>query len=197
MIKIGLTGSIGSGKSIVAKIFDFLDVPVYNADYQAKLIINTSLVLSRITELFGEIILNEDQTLNRKLLAEIVFNDKEKLKKLNHLMHPLVKNDFEAWCNNYPSIPYVIQEAAILYESGFNLLFDKIVLVRAPEVLCIERVMKRDDISAEMVKARMSNQWNQELKAKLADYIIENDEVNLLIPQILQLHKEFLSFSAK
>ncbi len=193
MIKIGLTGSIGSGKSLVAKIFDFLDVPVYNADYQAKVIINSSLVLSRITEVFGKIILNEDQTLNRKLLAEIVFNDKEKLEKLNHLVHPLVKNDFEAWCNNFHSMPYVIQEAAILYESGLNLIFDKIVLVRAPQLLCIERVMKRDNVSAEMVKARMSNQWDQEHKAKLADYIIENDEVNLLIPQVLKLHKEFLS----
>jgi dephospho-CoA kinase len=193
MRKVGLTGNIGSGKSIVARIFSILGVPVYNADYQAKQIMSNIDVVNQIVQLFGAKILLDSTTINRAALANIVFENPSKLQKLNNLIHPLVKADFLKWCSKYQAFPYVIQEAAILFESGFNKLFDSTILVQAPESICIARVMKRDSVTAEDVKARMKNQWSQELKASLSDYVIVNDEATMLIPQVLHTHHELLS----
>lgn len=193
MRKVGLTGNIGSGKSIVARIFSILGVPVYNADYQAKQIMSNIDVVNQIVQLFGAKILLDNTTINRAALANIVFENPSELHKLNDLIHPLVKDDFLKWCSQYQAFPYVIQEAAILFESGFNKLFDSTILVQAPESICIVRVMKRDSVTAEHVMARMKNQWSQELKASLSDYVIVNDEATMLIPQILLTHHELLS----
>lgn len=192
MIRIGLTGNIGTGKSTVARIFEILGVPVYHADKQAKVILASEAVTHEIVKQFGSQVLNSFQQIDRKVLASIVFNNREKLSLLNNLIHPLVEEDFETWCEQYADQKYIIQEAAILFESGFNRLFDATILVTAPEELCISRVIARDGITREMVIGRIENQWPQEKKLQLADYELKNDEVSLVIPQVLSIHQTIL-----
>ncbi|MFA5970954.1 MAG: dephospho-CoA kinase [Lentimicrobiaceae bacterium] len=190
MKRIGLTGNIGTGKSTIARIFEILGVPVYHADMQARKIVESDKVTEKINLLFGEPVLNSMHKVDRKALAAIVFNDKDKLAALNNLIHPLVEENFLQWCQQYADQKYIIQEAAILFESGFNRLFDATILVTAPEELCISRVMSRDGISKEMVSDRILNQWPQNKKQKLADYEIINDEISMVIPQVLAIHLE-------
>ena len=190
MKRIGLTGNIGTGKSTVAGIFEILGVPVYHADKKAREIVESKIVTEQITVLFGTQVLNKQLEIDRKALASIVFNDKDKLVSLNNLIHPLVEDDFLHWCENKIDQDYIIQEAAILFESGFDRLFDFTILVTAPEELCINRVMARDAITREMVSDRIRNQWSQEKKLEIADYVIINDEISMVIPQVLAIHRE-------
>jgi dephospho-CoA kinase len=190
MIRIGLTGNIGTGKSTAARIFEILGVPVYHADKQAREILESELVKAQITELFGKQVLNPLNQVDRKALASIVFNDKDKLAALNNLIHPLVEADFSEWCEKFADQKYILQEAAILFESGFDRLFDATILVTAPEELCISRVMSRDGSSREMVSNRIQNQWSQDKKQELSDYVIVNDEIMMVIPQVLAIHQE-------
>jgi dephospho-CoA kinase len=190
MIRIGLTGNIGTGKSTVARIFEILGVPVYHADKQAREIVNSDKVTEQIILLFGRLVLDFHNQIDRKALAEIVFSNKEKLSDLNNLIHPLVEEDFTQWCLQYKDQKYILQEAAILFESGFDRLFDANILVTAPQDLCISRVMYRDGITKEMVNCRIQNQWSQDKKLAMADYEINNDGVMMVIPQVLAIHKE-------
>jgi dephospho-CoA kinase len=192
MRRIGLTGNIGTGKSTVARIFEILGVPVYHADKQAKELMEQDKVKEQISLLFGKHLVNSSKQIDRKALAAIVFTDKDKLALLNNLIHPLVEEDFEKWSQHYVEKPYILHEAAILFESGFNRLFEANILVTAPEALCISRVMVRDGVSNEMVVNRMSNQWSQEQKQKIADYLVVNDEKSMVIPQVLANHKTIL-----
>jgi dephospho-CoA kinase len=192
MKRIGLTGNIGTGKSTVGRIFDILGVPVYHADKQARIILASENCKKQLTLLFGEKILDSRNEVDRKVLASIVFNDKDKLAALNDLIHPLVEEDFSEWCNLYRDKDYVVHEAAILFESGFNRLFDAVVLVTAPHELCVKRVMSRDSTNKDLVHDRMKNQWTQEKKLKLADYLVINDEINMIIPQVLTIHQKIL-----
>jgi len=190
MKRIGLTGNIGTGKSTVARIFEILGVPVYHADTQAREILESEQVKVQLADLFGKQVLNAMNQIDRKALASIVFSDKEKLAVLNKLIHPLVEEDFFRWCNGHAGYEYILQEAAILFESGFDRLFDANILVTAPEELCITRVMARDGITREMVSDRIRNQWSQEKKLKMADYeIINNDEL-MVIPQVIAIHQK-------
>jgi len=193
MKRIGLTGNIGSGKSTVARIFEILGVPVYHADLRAREMLKSGKVVEQIKKLFGNQVVNSQQQVDRKALAAIVFNDKTKLETLNILIHPLVEGDFSVWCNLHRESDYILQEAAILFESGFDRLFDANILVTAPEELCVARVMARDSITKEMVMDRIQNQWSQDKKQKLAQYEVINDEVNMVIPQVLAIHREILS----
>jgi len=188
MKRIGLTGNIGTGKSTVARIFNVLGVPVYHADIQSRVLLDTEDVKLQISSLFGKHLIDLQNKVDRKALAQIVFNDKEKLTVLNKLIHPLVEEDFKKWCNNQLEQVYVLHETAILFESGFDRLFDANILVTAPEELCITRVMARDGIPEQMVTDRMKNQWTQEKKQKLSDYLVVNDENPMLIPQVLAIH---------
>lgn len=190
MKKIGLTGNIGTGKSTIARIFEILGVPVYHADLRARIIMDSDEVKAKLIALFGSGMLLPDRNLNREALAEIVFNDALKLETLNRLIHPLVKTDFENWCKKYQTENFIIHEAAILFESGFHTLFDAVILVTAPEELCIARVMKRDEVNREMVLTRIKNQWKQEQKIKLAEYLIINDEESMVIPQVISLYNK-------
>jgi dephospho-CoA kinase len=190
MIRIGLTGNIGTGKSTVARIFEILGVPVYHADKQAREIANSAKVTEQITLLFGKQVLDPQNHVDRKALAAIVFNDKDKLNILNNLIHPLVEVDFSQWCHKHSDQKYILHEAAILFESGFNRLFDANILVTAPEDLCIKRVMARDGITKEMVNNRIQNQWSQDTKRAMADFEIINDGVLMVIPQVLAIHQE-------
>lgn len=172
---IGLTGGIGSGKTTVAKIFESLGVPVYISDLEAKRIMENKNVINQIKNEFGSIVLNDDQ-LDRAVLAKIVFEDKEKLKKLNDIVHPAVAEDFKNWVSKHQYKPFVIKETAILFEIGGQNYCDKTILVTAPIQTRIERVMQRDHTSEELIKKRMAHQWLDEKKTPLADFIIHNVE---------------------
>ena len=189
MLKIGLTGNIGSGKSIVSIIFETLQVPVYHSDDRAKFILDKSESVSGLQKLFGKEIFDPSGKIDRKKIAGIVFNDKEKLTLLNSIIHPAVLRDFEGWAINQQSAPYIIMESAILFETGFSKLFDKIIIVTAPEKIRIERVMKRDQVSEEEIKNRIKNQLSEEDKIKDADYVVINDDEHLVIPQVLKIHE--------
>ena len=188
---VGVTGGIGSGKTTVCQIFEHLNVPIYYADSRAKeLMASNSDLKADIIKSFGEDSYTNGQ-LNRPYLAKLVFTSPEKLALLNSLVHPAVANDFESWLEENDTVPYVLKEAAILFESGAYQDVNTSVLVIAPEDVRLQRVMKRDGSSKEEVLQRMKNQWTQERKAKLADHIINNDGTQLLIPQVLELHKKF------
>lgn len=196
MLKIGLTGGIGSGKSTVAKIFETLGIPVYYADAEAKRLMNSSETLKKvIRQNFGEATYENDQ-LNRKYLAGIVFNNPEKLELLNALIHPVTINDAEQWMQQQ-SAPYSIKEAALLFESGAAENLDLIVGVYAPQALRIKRVMKRDGLTADEIMKRINRQVNEEMKMKLCDFVITNNEQELLVPQVLKLHQHFSGLSNK
>ncbi len=195
MIKVGLTGGIGSGKSTVAKIFQALGYPVYIADTRAKeLMVKDSELVSSIKKVFGEDIYSSNGTIDRQKLASIVFKDKKALEKLNSLVHPAVKRDFKLWCTRQDS-SIVFEEAAILFETGSDKYFDKTILVTASKEERIRRVINRDQTTREAVESRMANQWSQEKKIQLADYIINNEGDELVIPQVLKLIQDLKPIS--
>ena len=183
MLKVGVTGGIGSGKTLVCSIISAMGYPVFNSDDQAKKILFQSKDLhDKLKEIFGEeIIVNGIP--DKVSLAKIVFSSKEKLKMLNELIHPLVRISFEEWILKQKS-KIVIKEAAILIESGAYKECDKIIVVKSPEELRIKRVMKRDSVTEEEVKMRMKNQLSSNELMKFADFVIENDESHALLPQI-------------
>lgn len=185
-IRIGLTGGIGSGKTFVAKIFGRFSLPVFNADVEAKkcMVENKSLK-QEIRNVFGSKIYI-DGLLQTKMLANIVFNDSEKLEKLNRLVHPVVRQSFEDWCSKQKS-RIIIKEAAILFESDSHLYLDKVICVSAPEEIRIKRVVRRDKISEENVISIIQNQMPQVEKQKASDFVIVNDGVQLIIPQIISV----------
>ena len=190
MLKVGVTGGIGSGKSTVAKIFEVLGIPVYYADDATKKIMNTDEALkASLIKNFGEQTYQNGQ-LNRSYLASVVFADSEKLELLNSLTHPATIRDANRWIQEQTSA-YIIKEAALLFESDANKYLDHIIGVYAPEKLRIKRAMARDNITREEVLQRMNRQMDEETKMKLCDSIITNDEQVLLIPQVLQLHEQF------
>ena len=193
-LKIGLTGGIGSGKTTIAKVFKLLSVPVYYADDASKRLYKTDKsLIQKLKAHFGEDIYNEDE-LDRSKLATVVFNDPAKLELLNSLVHPPTIRDAQEWMQAQTT-PYIIKEAALLFESGSTEGLDYIVGVYAPKHIRIKRVMGRDQSSREEVLSRMNRQINEELKMKLCDYIIDNSEQELVIPHVLTLHQKFLSLA--
>ena len=192
MIKVGLTGGIGSGKSTVAKIFAMLEIPVYSADVEAKKILQKASVVQKIAETFGVQVLENKTSVDKRRLADLVFNNQNALSKLNSIIHPAVKKDFESWTAQNSKHHYIIQEAAILFESGFDTLFDKIISVSASKELRINRVTTRDGVGKQDVRLRMENQWNDRQRSEKSDFIIYNNESDLLIPQVLQIHEQLL-----
>ena len=192
MNKIGITGGIGSGKTYVASVFQSLGIPIFNADIQAKKIMTSSgKLIKLVKEEFGNDIY-KDSDLNKEKLASIVFSNSDKLQKLNSLVHPIVKEEFNNWYKKQTS-PYVIKEAAILFESNSHIGLDAVICVSAPLDLRMKRLLNRDDYSEKEIKKRIENQISQEEKEKLSDYIIVNDEKELLLPKIIKIHKELLS----
>ena len=188
-ITVGITGGIGSGKSTVCEIFKILGVPVFEADKIARTLMNENPEIRKnLTTWFGDEIYSEN-LLNRKKLADLIFNNTQNLKQVNSIVHPVVRNEFEKWKNSQKSV-YSVYEAAILFESGFYKLMDLNFLIVSPEHLRIRRVMKRDQISEEQVLARIHNQWTDEEKIKLANTVIYNDNKNLIIPQIIEIDKK-------
>ncbi len=196
MLRIGLTGGIGSGKSTVAKIFETLGIPVYYADDASKRLLNESESLkAAIEKHFGKETYQNGQ-LNRKLLSSLVFNNAEKLDLLNSIVHPATIKDAENWMQQQKA-PYAIKEAALIFESGSQEHLDKVIGVYAPASIRIHRVMQRDKVSREEVMNRMNKQINEEIKMRLCDYVITNDEQQLLIPQVTGIHNTLLKEMAQ
>lgn len=196
MLKIGLTGGIGSGKTTVARVFELLDVPVYYADAVSKLLYQTDPdLMAAIKKHFGEDLYIDGQ-LDRAKMAALVFNDPEKLELLNQLVHPPTLRDAEAWMKKQ-SAPYVIKEAALIFESGSAAGLDYIIGVQAPRALRLKRVMDRDKVSREAVISRMDRQIDEDIKMRLCDFLIRNDEQELVIPQVMELHGRLMEMAEK
>lgn len=189
MLRIGITGGIGSGKSTVAHVFEVLGVPVYYADREAKKMMNEDEELKyQIVHEFGELAY-ENGVLNRKHLASVVFTNKEKLSVLNSIVHPATIRHGQQWMQQQ-STPYAIKEAALIFESGTQEHLDYIIGVSAPLHLRIHRAMQRDNVTREEVQRRMQNQVSEEIKMRLCDFVIKNDEQQLVIVQVLVIDKK-------
>lgn len=195
MLKIGITGGIGSGKTTICKVFETLGIPVFYADTIAKEIMITDTVLvAGIKDAFGEESYFENGSLNNKHIAAIVFNNIDELVKLNALVHPAVFRAFETWEKDIPStVPYTLKEAALLFESGSYKMCDQNILVTSPMAVKLARVMQRDKVTETQVLARMDKQLSDEQKIAMADYFIENTEQKSVIEQVLNLHQQFLN----
>lgn len=196
MLKIGITGGIGSGKSVIAKIFYHLGIPVYNSDDRAKwLMSNDPDLIEKIKESFGEESYNSKGELNRSHLANIVFNDSKQTKIINSLVHPSVGKDFRQWSDNQVS-PYIIKEAALLIQSGSYKQLDHLILVKAPEELRIQRVMDRDkQRSRKEIESIISKQMSETEMEKFADFALDNSNSKPILREVLKLHEKFVSES--
>ena len=194
MLRIGLTGGIGSGKSTVARIFQSLGIPIYSSDIEAKRLMREDPSIKHaIKESFGEDVYAGELPDTRKL-ASIVFQDPIALEKLNQIIHPATIADAKKWMAKQPA-PYVIKESALLFESGAAEGLDMIIGVYAPKALRLQRVMQRESVDRETVLARMNRQLDEEMKRKLCDRVIVNDEQEPLLHQVLTLHQELLNIS--
>lgn len=194
MFQVGITGGIGSGKSSACRIFETLGISVYDTDSRAKQLMNTDTALkARLMAAFGNDIY-EEGLLNRRKLSSIIFNDKVALEKVNGWVHPVVAHDFIQW-RSLQNTPYILEESAILFEHDMAKRFDKVIMVTAPVDLRIERVCIRDHTTPEIVCMRMNNQWPDEKKIPLADYVIYNDDIQLMIPQVMKIHQYLLQIS--
>lgn len=190
---VGITGGIGSGKSTVCKIFELLGIPVYQADERARMLCNTHPDIRHdVSALFGDEAY-VDGLYNRVYIAGKVFGHPELLASLNAIIHPRVATDFESWCLQWKYVPFVLKEAAILFESGADRQVDKVITVTAPVDLRLQRVIKRDGIDAHQVMARMNNQWSDEAKMERSQFVVHCDEIQMVIPQVLNIYQELKS----
>ena len=196
MLKVGITGNIGSGKTTVSKIFEVLGIPVFYADDEAKnVMVNDAILIDAIKKTFGAQSYFDDGTLNRKHIAAIVFDNDAELAKLNAIVHPATFRAFDNWLPKYTNSPYILKEAALLFESDSFKLCDKTIMVTAPLDMRVKRVILRDGLSEEEILKREANQFTEEKKTGLSDFVIKNDNVELVIPQVLKLHELFLSMT--
>jgi dephospho-CoA kinase len=186
---IGLTGGIGSGKSTIANYIASKGIPVYIADEEAKKLMELPEVIASVQGIFSQNVLDEFGKLDRKKIADLVFNSPTQLTQLNNIVHPLVKNHFIEWLKIHSNAPYVIKEVAILFETGGNTACDKVIVVTAPEEIRIERVMKRDNVSKETIVSRMNNQLPESEKITKSDFIIHNTDLNKAFIQVDEILK--------
>lgn len=193
MLKIGVTGGIGSGKSTVCNIFEQMGIPIFNADLQARDLMNTNTkLIQALKATFGSDIYDSDGQLIRPKLAQIVFGDKEKVEKLNSLVHPAVKDEFKQWAKKQNHCPYIIKEAALMFESESYKDLDYVITISSPKQERLKRVVQRDGIKHADVLKRMNNQLSERERIARADFVIKNDGKHPLIPQVMQLHQLFL-----
>jgi dephospho-CoA kinase len=193
IFKLGITGGIGSGKTSVCKVFNVLGIPVFSSDREARKIMESDTdIVMRINNIAGkELYVNG--TLNTRELAFLIFNDDILLKKVNSLVHPVVFDHFLKWVEEQTA-PYVIMEAAILFESGASKLVERVATIVAPLEERLARVIKRNEISRKQVIDRIRNQMSDQERIELSDYVIHNAENDMIIPSILQIHEELLAF---
>ena len=193
MYQVGITGGIGSGKTLVCSVLEKLGVPVYYADREAKRLMNSHPVLKKgIEELLGKEAYSEGE-LDRRYVGSKVFGNRELMEQLNSLVHPAVREDYRSWVAGWSEVPYVVEEAAILFESGASRNLDRTVLVYASSELRIRRVIQRDGVTREEVERRMLHQMDEEEKRMLADEVIVNDDREMLLPQIISLHQKIIN----
>jgi dephospho-CoA kinase len=191
--RLGITGGIGSGKTSVCKVFNVLGIPFFSADPEAKLIMDSDkAIIKQINTIAGKD-LYANGSLDRMELAKLIFNDNSLLGKVNSLVHPVVFEHFRQW-NARQSSPYVIMEAAILFESGADKLVDRIATIVTPIEERIDRVIHRNSLTREQVFERMKNQMDDETRVKLSDYVIYNSERDMIIPAILKIHEDILNY---
>lgn len=192
MIRVGVTGGIGTGKTTVCRVFSKLGIPIYYADNEAKRLmdVGTGSIREQLIALLGEEIYIGNK-INRPLMAAMIFHDQELLAEVNRIVHPRVTEDFQHWCSTMNEFPYVIQESAVLLESEIRRMFDYVVLVTAPETLRLNRVSQRPGMTDEKNKSIMKSQLPEREIIMLADFIVVNDDKNLILPQILDLHARF------
>lgn len=191
MKKVGITGNIGSGKSLVCSVFEKLHIPIFYADQQAKMLYQETVVKNQMILHFGAKIYKKDGSLNKELLSEKIFHDPVAMKSVQQILYPALHLKYTDWLSLQASeTPYCLYEAAILFETGFNKNFDHIIFVSAPEILRLERVQKRDDSPEKEIKIRMDQQWPESKKTPYADFVILNDGSQMLIPQILRIHNQ-------
>jgi len=193
VLKLGITGGIGSGKTSVCRVFGVMGIPTFSADPEARKIMESDKTIKRRINTIAGRDLYINGILNREKLASLIFNDDALLKKVNSLVHPIVFDHFVKWAKEQMT-PYVILEAAILHESGASKLVDRVVSVVAPLEERVERVIKRNDLSREQVFASIKNQMDDQTRITLSDYIIHNSENDMIIPAVLQIHKELLAY---
>jgi len=190
MIKLGLTGGIGSGKSTVAKVFQELGIAVYYADIEAKKFLFHDEIKKDLRTTFGTSVINGEGEVDKAVLASIVFTDEKQLAKLNALIHPLLENDFVTWSEEKSNEKYIVKEAAILFEAGFDKSVDKILTISAPIEERIERVMKRDQVNRQQVLDRISKQWTDEQREAKSDFVINNADDQMILETILEIHNK-------
>lgn len=196
MLKIGITGNIGSGKTTVCKLFELLQIPVFYADFHAKKVMTEDVVLiAEIRKNFGAEAYFADGNLNRKHISNIVFNNDTELNRLNSLVHPAVFRAFDVWAEAYQHKKYVLKEAAILFESGSNQQCDKTIVVSAALDVRVQRVIQRDNLTEQEVLRREKKQMPQEEKEAKADFVVLNDAQTLVIPQVLKIHQQLLALA--
>ena len=189
-MRVGLTGGIGSGKSTVAQVMGLLGAGVYDSDREARRLMEEDpSVIHAVTRLLGNRAYREGKV-DRKYVAELVFNDRKLLEGLNGIVHPAVATDFERWVESQEGVPYVVMESAILIESGFDRLVDCVVVVTAPETMRIARTCRRDGVSSDAVRARIANQMSDQERRARADYVIVNEDRESALEQILKLHRQ-------
>lgn len=192
--QIGITGGIGSGKSVICRIFRAIGVPVYDADERAReLMLTDRVLIDQIKQEFGKQAYFDDGRINRKLISDSVFGKPDRLNALNRLVHPRVREDYYQWLKRHQQEPYVIREAALIFEAGVWDGLDKVLVVSAPEELRIERVLSRDTHrTREDVERIMKSQMPESEKLRRADFIIYNDETRMVIPQVLEFHNSIV-----
>jgi len=195
LLSIGLTGGIGSGKTLICRAFEALGVPVFFADMEAKKCYDDMDFVHQVAKVISPKIIVEGRFVKEEL-AKIIFNDMEKRKQLNKIIHPLVIANYEKWLENQ-TYPYAIMESAIIFEIGWQQYFDKVISIFSPLKVAVERVMQRDNISEKEVEKRMSTQLPNEKKAMLADYVIKHDNNIMVVPQILEIHQKILNLSTQ
>ncbi len=191
MLKIGITGNIGSGKSTVCKIFENLQIPVFYADIEARKLYFEEKIKNEVRMLFGTRVFSGDE-IDTKKLAAVIFSDPAALDKINNLIHPNVLKKYEQWLEQFRDVPYTLHEAAVLFEHNLQHRFHKTICVTAPNEIRVQRVMKRDGASEAEVRKRMARQWPEEKKVAAADFTVVNDGSRFLIPQVLKIHRQLI-----
>lgn len=195
-LSIGLTGGIGCGKTLIAKVFSHLNVPIFNADNEAKLLYQDDEIKEQLKTMFSEDIFVGD-VLNTKKLSQIVFSNKEKLQQLSDFIHPLVQKRYQSFLNKNTvlNVPYVIMESAIIFESKWEKYFDKLICINTPQNLVIQRAMQRDNASKQEIMQRINNQLSVEYKISNSNYVILNDDLALVLPQVINIDKQLKTLS--
>ncbi|HEY9123441.1 MAG TPA: dephospho-CoA kinase [Bacteroidales bacterium] len=192
MIKVGITGGIGSGKTTISKIFETLNIPLFNADIEAKKLFETEEVKKFYLAHFGDAVFSENK-LDRQKISNILFSAPDKLMLVNSFIHPLVVELFDNWTIKHINADYVLKESAILFETGLYKDLDYNILVTAPVETRIKRIIERDKLPQEQIELRMANQWTDEAKVPLADFVIENEDNSLVIKKVLDIHQKILA----